>query len=253
VVIGRDDRVICHPHRCVFIHVPKSAGISIEQVFLGLVGLTWETRAALLLRHNDDPAKGPPRLSHLTAAEYVSLGYLTQQQFDSYFKFSFVRNPWDRIVSEYKYRRFPVRMDFKTYLFRHLPAAGFSDQYTHIIPQYDFLFDERGRLLVDFVGRYESLQTDFDEVCGRIGIPATPLPHANRSGEAKPPLRTLNDVKKLLRRWLWNLERRHTFPHYSQYYDEESREFVAHLYRKDIEAFGYSFESPPSPSRSLVR
>jgi hypothetical protein len=97
------------------------------------------------------------------------------------------------------------------------------------------------------------LQTDFDEVCARIGIPATPLPHANRSGEAKPPLRTLNDVKKLLRRWLWNLERRHTFPHYSQYYDEESREFVAHLYRKDIEAFGYSFESPPSPSRSLVR
>jgi hypothetical protein len=242
--------VICHPYRCVFVHIPKSAGISIEHVFLGLLGLTWETRAPLLLRHNDDPAKGPPRLAHLTASEYVSLGYLTQQQFDAYFKFSFVRNPWDRLVSEYKYRRYPVRMDFKTYLFRHLPAAGFSDLYTHIIPQSDFLFDGQGRLLVDFVGRYESLQEDFDEVCARIGIPPTPLPHANRSGEDRPRIRTLNGLKKLLRRWFWNLERRHTFPHYTQYYDEESREFVARLYRRDIDAFGYSFDAA---SRSLVR
>ena len=42
------------------------------------------------------------------------------------------------------------------------------------------------------------------------------------------------------------MERKHTFPHYSQYYDEESREFVAQLYRKDIQAFGYSFESSRS-------
>jgi hypothetical protein len=233
--------VICHPYRCVFVHVPKTAGISIEHVFLGLLGLTWETRASLLLRPNDDPVKGPPRLSHLKASEYVSLGYLTRQEFDSYFKFSFVRNPWDRIVSEYKYRRYPVRLDFKTYLFRHLPAPGFTDLYTHIIPQYDFLFDGQGKLLVDFVGRYESLQADFEEVCARLGLPGTPLPHANRSGEERPPLRTLNDVKKLLRRWLWNRERKHTFPDYTQYYDEESREFVAQLYRKDIDAFGYGF------------
>jgi hypothetical protein len=249
-VIWRNDRVICHPYRCLFVHVPKTAGISIEHVFLGLLGLTWDARAPLLLRHNEDPAKGPPRLSHLKAGEYVSLGYLTQQEFDAYFKFSFVRNPWDRLVSEYKYRGYPVRMDFKTYLFRHLPPAGFSDLYTHVIPQYDFLHDEAGRQLVDFVGKYESLQADFDQVCARLGIPGTPLPHANRSGEVKPRIRTLNDIKKQLRRWLWNLERRHTFPHYSQYYDQESRDYVASLYRNDIEAFGYSFDSAP---RSLVR
>jgi hypothetical protein len=59
-----------------------------------------------------------------------------------------VRNPWDRIVSEYKYRGYPVKIDFKTYLFKHLP--------------------------LDFVGRYESLQADFDKVCARLGIPPTP-------------------------------------------------------------------------------
>jgi sulfotransferase famil protein len=233
--------VICSKYRCVFVHVPKTAGISVEHVFLGLRGLTWETRAPLLLRHNDDPTKGPPRLAHLKATEYVRCGYLTQQEFASYFKFSFVRNPWDRIVSEYKYRGHPVRMDFKTYLFKHLPAPGFTDTYCHIIPQHDFLFDEQGTLLVDFVGRYESLQADFDTVCARLGIPAASLPHVNRSLEGQPRIRTLHDVKKGLRRWLWNLERKHTFPYYTQYYDDESRAFVAQLFRKDIDAFNYSF------------
>jgi Sulfotransferase family len=95
----------------------------------------------------------------------VSCGYLSPEEFEGYFKFSFVRNPWDSIISEYKYRGYPVRLDFKTYLFKHLPEPGFTDTYCHILPQYDFLFDERGTLLVDFVGKYESLQADFDTVC----------------------------------------------------------------------------------------
>lgn len=70
--------MICHPYRCVFVHVPKTAGMSIEHVFLGLQGLTWEKRSALLLRHNDDPAKGPPRLSHLKASEYVSREFVAR-------------------------------------------------------------------------------------------------------------------------------------------------------------------------------
>ena len=152
-----------------------------------------------------------------------------------------MRNPWDRIVSEYKYRGYPVCLDFKTYLFKHLPEPGFTDTYCHILPQYDFLFDERGTLLVDFVGKYESLQADFDTVCARLGISPRPLPHVNRSEDVRRPVKTLNGVKKLLRRRLWNLERRHTFPHYTQYYDDESREFVAELFRKDIDAFGYAF------------
>lgn len=243
--------MLCHAYRCVFIHVPKTAGISIEHVFLDLMGLTWETRAPLLLRHNDDPAKGPPRLAHLKATEYVSCGHMTQAEFDAYFKFSFVRNPWDRIVSEYKYRGYPAWLDFKTYLFRHLPRPGFTDTYCHIVPQCDFLFDAAGTPAADFVGRYESLQADFDTVCARLGIPERPLPHANRSLEGQPPIRTLNDVKKRLRRLLWNLESRHVFPHYSQFYDDESREYVAHLYRKDIEAFGYAFgDGRPAAARA---
>ncbi len=242
--------MICGEYRSLFVHIPKTAGQSVEHVFLGLVGLTWETRAPLLLRGNEDPRRGPPSLAHLTAAEYVTCGHLTPAEFASYFKFSFVRNPWDRIVSEYKYRRHPVSIDFKTYLFRRLPTPGWSEPYRHIIPQYDFLYDDAGRLLVDFVGKFERLQADFDTVCSRIGIPPTPLPRVNRSLEHSRP-GTFRELRRRIRRAVWSHERRHTFPHYTEYYDDESREYVGHLYRKDIEAFSYTFDDSsgaPAPS-----
>lgn len=244
--------MICHPYRCVFIHIPKTGGISVEHVFLSLVGLTWDTRAPLLLRGNDDPSKGPPRLAHLKGSEYVSLGYLGPEQFDAYFKFSFVRNPWDRMVSEYKYRGHPMRMPFKTWLLRHLPPPGFTDAYCHLIPQYEFIYDADGRLLADFVGRYESLQADFDRVCERLGIEKTPLPHENRSLDA-PRIQSLNDVKKRVRRWLWTLRPKNVYPHYTQYYDDESRAFVAERYRIDIEIFGYAFGEDPAPAAAPAR
>jgi Sulfotransferase family len=244
--------MISAQHRCVFVHVPKTAGMSIEHVFLRLVGLTWETRAPLLLRGNDDPRLGPPRLAHLTAAEYVSCGHLSAEQFASYFKFAFVRNPWDRMVSEYKYRGFPVKIDFKTYLFRRLPPPGWTDSYRHVMPQHDFVADESGRLVVDFVGRYESLQADFDRVCARLGLPPIPLPRVNRSLEDGQPL-SFRELRKRLRRAIHSREREYTFAHYTEYYDAESREFVGDMFRKDLEAFNYSFgdgDRSPGPAAS---
>ena len=62
----------------------------------------------------------------------------------------------------------------------------------------------------------------------------------NRSLEGGRPT-SLRELRKQLRRALWSWERKHTFGHYTEYYDDESKDFVARLYRKDIEAFGYSF------------
>ena len=105
--------MICHHYKCVFVHIPKNAGQSIEHVFLNLLNLTWETRAPLLLRCNDRLELGPPRLAHLKADEYVRYNYLTQEMFNDYFKFSFVRNPWSRIISIYKYLGFNKKCDCK--------------------------------------------------------------------------------------------------------------------------------------------
>src|SRR5437764_11835271 len=95
--------MISHKYRTIFVHIPKTGGQSVENVFLTLHGLTWETREPLLLRPNSDRNLGPSQLAHLRAKEYVACGHIDQENFDSYFKFAFVRNPWERIVSGYHY------------------------------------------------------------------------------------------------------------------------------------------------------
>jgi hypothetical protein len=225
--------MICEAYRCLFVHIPKTAGQSIERFFLQRVGLSWENRAPLLLRPNTDPRAGPRSLAHLTAAEYVELGYLSAEDFARYYKFAFVRNPWERLLSEYRYRDdYMRRYSFREFVLHGLPPAGWTDAYRHVVPQYDFLHDTQGRLLVDFVGRFERLQADFDRVRERLGIAAAALPHVNAARRSTLKAR----AKRLLR----GESRRDQTP-YTEYYDDETREAVTTLYRKDIDTFGYAF------------
>ena len=244
--------MLCHPCRCLFVHVPKTAGQSIEAYFMQHLGLPEAGRDALLLSRNRDPHRGPPRLSHLMAREYLTGGHVTPKQFEDYYKFSFVRNPWDRLVSFYKYRGHAHRYDFKTFVFKHMPEPGWTNDYCHVTPQYDFLHDEDGHCLVDFVGRFENLQADFGRVCRAVGLPVGKLPHANKSlqqhsvfsvllGEPRKIVRNLKRIARQRR------SERNTFAHYSEYYDAETRDYVAELYRQDIAAFGYEFRPAERP------
>lgn len=248
--------MLCHKFKCIYIHIPKSAGQSIHKIFARQLGYYRNQNAPLLLNLNDDPRLGPPALGHLKALDYVRCGHISQESFDSYYKFSFVRNPWARIVSEYKYRGHARKYDFKTYLFKHLPKPGFTDMYTHIIPQYEFLYDEDGKLLVDFVGRFENLQKDFDAVCDKIGLPRTFIPHRNSSAisltfpECFYGIKdSFHGVKRMLMDFISNKQKENTFSNYTEYYDDESKAFVAELFKKDIEAFGYGFERCSSPTK----
>ena len=83
--------VISHEHSAIFVHIPKTAGQSVETVFLKKLGLSWKQRAPLLLRRNDDGSRGPQRLAHLYAWEYVKYGYCTRQVFEACSTFSIVR------------------------------------------------------------------------------------------------------------------------------------------------------------------
>jgi hypothetical protein len=112
-------------------------------------------------------------------------------------------------------------------LVMHAAAAGidlpglsfdqFLDQaraltHVHLLPQAKFVCDERGTCLVDFLGRFERLEQDFAAIAERLRIGAELAWH-NRS----------------------------THEDYRQYYNDQSRQLVAELYREDIEAFGYEF------------
>ena len=247
--------MLSHQDKCLFVHIPKAAGQSVESIFVERSGLTWQTRDALLLRPNNEPQKGPPRLAHLTANEYVNLGYMSSDEFAQYFKFSFVRNPWARLVSEYNYRRMhgveQYQKEFKRFLFESFPNENADDYensqdfYRHVIPQWKFLYDENGKCLVDFIGKFESLQQDFDKICQQLVIPQTMLPHKNITKIGGKGLSGLKHkvIKHILNASPFNHQASPAKPHYSTYYDNESQVFVADYYRKDIELFNYQFES----------
>jgi chondroitin 4-sulfotransferase 11 len=140
-----------------------------------------------------------------------------------YFTFCFVRNPWDRMLSLYNQLRKPIRPD--TWESRKT-AHDLSNRYsfTDFLKKLDhkdfdgyaqsnfYLIGGNGNLL-DFIGRFENLQEDFDIICDKIGIPRQELPHKNKSKHK----------------------------HYTEYYDDETKQIVAEKYAKDIEYFGYKF------------
>ena len=96
-------------HNIIFIHIPKCAGQSIENIFLKDLGLTWQERHPLLLRPRTGKEKGPERLAHLYAEEYFKFGFISKEAYDKFFKFTIIRNPIDRFLSEINYRRIPKK------------------------------------------------------------------------------------------------------------------------------------------------
>ncbi|WP_299410205.1 sulfotransferase family 2 domain-containing protein [uncultured Roseobacter sp.] len=208
--------MISHQHKVIFVHIPKTGGQSVEHMFLDDLGLSWEERAPLLLRPNQDPKVGPRRMAHLYADEYVSKGHVTQEQFDSYLKFAVVRNPYDRIISEYLYR-FQKTPFWKTpsaarFLKRTYPD-DFSDTARHMMPQTRYVMDANGKLLVDHILRFEEMGEAMADLSEQIFGTRRSLPHRNKT-------KVDNKAKKAkLRKTL--------------------QPQIAQMYQEDFEAFDY--------------
>lgn len=180
--------MISHRHHCIFVHQRKCAGTSIIQTF----GLTPEDADW----HVANDGVLSPGFAELPA---------------DYFRFSIVRNPWDRFVSGWKYCASTRERSLRDVL-EHPPTEGHD--YRHVTrPQSAILFDGSGRLCVDVVLRFEQIQADFDRVCRRVGLAPRLLPKANTG-------------------------QRH---HYRDYFDPGTRELLAQRFAEDIERFGYVY------------
>ena len=115
-----------------------------------------------------------------------------------------------------------------------LPAPGWDDKYRHVMPQSEMLYDKDGKLLVDFVGKFEHLRLDFNQVCKFLGFEDSSLPHVNSSDKKSRELR--RKVRNFLHR---NGES--NLRNYTDFFDAETREAVTEMYQADIEYFDYSF------------
>jgi hypothetical protein len=213
--------LISFEHQFLFVHNAKTAGCSVKKALApyahngGRVWVNrWLRRVGIKVNHF-----GPPRWKRFRQHDSAATARrcLPPEMFDGFFKFAFVRNPWDWLVSYHNYvcqqprhrhfRRFNGPDGFSVFL--HWMAQRDNGFQTHL------LTDRDGRVLVDFLGRYESLENDFAWICRRLGVEAE-LTHRNKS--------------------------RHD--DYRRYYDDASRDFVADRWQRDIELFGYTFDGP---------
>lgn len=203
--------MISHLYDTIFVHIPKTGGQSVELVFLEAHKLRWRSRNDLLLRHSTDRSRGPSRLAHLYAHEYSDHGYIDAADFRKYFKFAIVRDPYQRLMSEYRYRKSWQRMSIDQFL-----AVTFdndwSDSARHLVPQVKYLKDAQGGMLVDEIVRFENLTAELAPVFRRIFGEDRELPHRNSS---KSGSGTVADLTKA------------------------QMKVITEKYAADFEAFGY--------------
>lgn len=193
-----------HKYKCIFIHIPKCAGLAFAKSLFGNFGG-----------------------SHIPLQNYQI--FFTQEDFNGYYKFAIVRNPWDRLFSAFNFlrkgginkkdsnwarRNLSHYKDFPEFVKKWVNQKSIKG-FRHFIPQYKFISDFNGKLLTNYIGYYEHLNEEFDFISNKLNIHSV-LENYNS---------TFNSKKK-----------------YIDYYDEEMKDIVRKVYQRDIELFGYNFE-----------
>jgi hypothetical protein len=215
--------MISRQHQVIFYHNPKTAGTSIE---CALADMGFWPQPDSLIASNDEKQKLFHGMGfvfryhmyaqHVTPYESLSFRMISLENFNRFFKFTFVRNPWDRLVSVYRYRQENYRKrgvnSFADFI--HSIDAHIDWFDPHLRSQYEFTKTPLGED-IDFIGRYESLEKDMAELLPRMQADIT-LPHKYKT---------------------------QTTQHYSEYYDSKLKDIARRLYRKDIDHFGYTFET----------
>ena len=199
--------------RFVFFAVPKTGTHAIrEAIRPHLSESDWEQQ----LRFGK-------QLSPLPEIAAVNHGHVSYRQLcdtlgvkaiSDFFRFAFVRHPFDRFVSVCAFlaRTDPsYEQDPTDWMKRALLRPQFCKRVL-VAPQHTLLCDETSNMTLDFIGRYESLQADFDTVCDRLDLPKATLPHRNRSEH--------DEYQNLL--------------------DDELKDTLWQRYQQDFSAFNYA-------------
>jgi hypothetical protein len=205
--------IISHQHKFVFTAIPKTGTHAVRRALREHLGPQDEEQVGLFVEKRfDNEALAAIKHGHVALAQLRP--HMSPEAFAGYFKFAFVRNPFDRFISfcAFKTRDDEFERNPRAVMryFLENPPEGIWFK-----PQHSFISDEVGALLTDTVGRVEEMQRSYDAICARIGIPSAPLEQGvNASRHAD----------------------------YRSYYNPSLVDGVAALYARDLELFGYTFE-----------
>lgn len=200
--------MISHKYKCIFIHIQRTAGTSIEKWIIGKDW--WDIQ---------------PNTKHILASKAKEI---YKDYWDDYFKFSFVRNPWDRVISnsifsnflgthiknglvdinEYKRKYgYPLTLEFDHRFYNREKLLNNKHKENQV---YGNILDEE----LDFIGKFENLKNDLEFIRYKLKI------------NSKFNIHTAKNKKR---------------KHYKNYYNEKNKKEVKNLYFNDIMRFGYNF------------
>jgi hypothetical protein len=230
--------ILSHQHKFIYIKTNKTASSSVEIALAPLCGpddIITPTADEFMAMRGDSPARNwrldhplvpkrslirrllgrPERYYHPTVGYYEHMpawrvkAYIGDEVWNSYFKFTFERNPWDRQVSWWLHRTRgkKVRPEFEDFMTRNRRKAYVNNWELYTLD---------GKVAMDYIGRYETVADDFAEVLRRIGLDgAATLPVSNTTDRGGK--------------------------RYQSYYNDRTRRMVADWYAPEIEYFGYTF------------
>lgn len=203
------DMVLCHSPKFIFVHNPKTAGSSIVQKLVEAFSI------------EDIKFKIGGMKKHSTAST-IKKHLPKEYNWKDYYKFGFVRNPFDACISSYFYWKKRIEqndMIRSKAKYRAKKIAGMSiKEYinSYNVVQSRFFFNQSNKLLVDFIGKYENLQQDFDKIMTNI----------NTSKNKK---------------YILNHRNKNARKHYTYYFDDQDVKTFSEKFEKDLNIFNYRF------------
>ncbi|WP_139854867.1 sulfotransferase family 2 domain-containing protein [Aequorivita sinensis] len=224
--------MISHELKCIFIHIPKTAGTSINEFFHP--GVKFKVTPPDYERLFGWCPIRKLHMQHATSKQLLETGLVTEEQWNTYFKFTFIRNPWDRTYSDYLWMQkySGIKGSFNNYLnksneFAEILNDRSTEKYLgdHLLNQTDF-FDFEGKFKPDFIGRFENFENDISLVLEHLSINKTFNLHKNKTKR---------------------------YSHYSNFYTNSRQKKVANIFKNDVSLLSYSFENRREGLKKIKR
>lgn len=204
--------IVSHKYKFIFIAIPKTATHAIRFALRPQLDEgDWEQ--VELFHKSRLPFEEFKSVNHGHITSLDAKKVLGDKIWNTYYKFCFVRNPYDRFMSYafFRNKSSDLFLKKKYAMMKLIFKNPLIEKDILFYPQSNFIIDDAGVNMVDFIGRYENLQLDFDKICEKVGLPKITLQSVNLSNRE-------GDMHNL---------------------DFELLDLVSNYYEEDIEIFKY--------------